>query len=245
MSDDVKGLRPAAPVLPKRFYKNAEAAPRDGAFVILLDGRPVRTPAKNMASVPSERLALALAAEWNAQAEVIDPALMPLTRIVNSALDGVANTADAVREEIVKYAGSDLLCYRAEGPERLVARQNAVWNPVLDWMREEFGARFILAEGIVFVAQSGEALNAVRTPLADLDIFRLAAASVMTTLTGSALLALAVLKGRLSAEEAWAAAHVDEDWNIEQWGADEEAAERRARRFEEMQAAARLMALAA
>src|SRR5690606_13638073 len=125
------------PDLPRRFYKCAEAAGLDGAFTVVLDGRPVRTPAKSAVSVPTEELALALAAEWNAQVKVIDPATMPLTRIVNSAIDGVAREADAVRAEIEKYAGSDLLCYRAEGPERLVLRQREVWDPVLEWARDE------------------------------------------------------------------------------------------------------------
>lgn len=232
------------PELPKRFYERAHVARgEDGRFTVLLDGRMVRTPAKNEIAVPSESLAQALAAEWSAQGSVIDPATMPLTRLVNSAIDGVAREADAVRDEIVKYAGSDLLCYRAEGPERLVALQGEAWDPVLTWAREALGARFVLAEGVVFAAQPQEALDAVRRPIEDIDIFRLAAASTVTTLTGSALLALALLHGRLTAEEAWAAAHVDEDWNIEQWGADEEAAARRDLRYREMAAASRVMAL--
>jgi chaperone required for assembly of F1-ATPase len=233
------------PELPKRFYKSAEAAKQEGGFCILLDGRAVRTPAKSIVTVPDEKLALALAEEWNAQTEVIDPANMPLTRLVNSAIDGVSREQEAVRAEIVKYAASDLLCYRAEGPERLVENQRAKWDPVLDWADETLGARFRLAEGIVFVDQPVEALEAVAAALARLDIFRLAVASVVTTLTGSALLSLALLEKRLTVEEAWAAAHVDEDWNAELWGEDEEAAERRARRYAEMKAAARIIALAA
>lgn len=249
MTDSNDGPMQAAqrlmrPDFPKRFYKLAEAARgEDGGFTVLLDGRPVRTPAKNVLSVPSEDLARALAEEWNAQESVIDPAAMPLTRLVNSALDGVAREVNAVRDEIVKYAGSDLLCYRAEGPERLVALQGDSWDPVLAWARDTLGARFVLAEGVVFAAQPQEALDAVRRPIEDIDIFRLAAASAVTTLTGSALLALALLCGRLKANEAWAAAHVDEDWNIEQWGVDEEAAVRRDLRYREMAAAVRVMEL--
>lgn len=233
------------PELPKRFYKSAEAAKQEGGFGILLDGRAVRTPAKNIVTVPGEKLALALAEEWNAQAEVIDPEKMPLTRLVNSAIDGVSREQEAVRAEIVKYAASDLLCYRAEGPERLVENQREKWDPVLAWADEALGARFVLAEGIVFVDQPVEALESVAAALTRLDVFRLAVASVVTTLTGSALLALALLEKRLTVEEAWAAAHVDEDWNAELWGEDEEAAERRARRYAEMKAAARIIALAA
>jgi chaperone required for assembly of F1-ATPase len=231
------------PELPKRFYKSAEAAKQEGGYGVLLDGRAVRTPAKSLVLVPDEKLALALAEEWNRQVEVIDPEKMPLTRLVNSGIDGVAREKDAVRAEIVKYAASDLLCYRAEGPDRLVVRQREKWDPVLDWMEERFGARFRLAEGIVFVDQPKEALNVVDAALEGIDVFQLAAASVVTTLTGSALLALALLEQRLSAGEAWAAAHVDEDWNAELWGEDEEAAERRARRFAEMSAAARVIEL--
>jgi chaperone required for assembly of F1-ATPase len=231
------------PELPKRFYKSAEAVREGQGFAVMLDGRPVRTPAKNMLVVPAEGLALAISEEWNAQSEVIDPATMPLTRLVNSAIDGVAREPDAVRAEIVKYAGSDLLCYRAEEPDKLVARQSAAWDPVVDWAGDVLGARFVLARGIVFTAQPEDTLAAIGPRLAHLDIFRLAAANVVTTLTGSALLAFALLEGRVSAEEAWSAAPVDEDWNIELWGADEEATERRARRYEEMQAAARVITL--
>ncbi|BCJ91172.1 ATPase [Terrihabitans soli] len=231
------------PELPKRFYKSAEAAKQEGGYGVLLDGRSVRTPARNIVSVPGEKLALALAEEWNAQIDVIDPAKMPLTRLVNSAIDGVAREADAVRAEIVKYAASDLLCYRAEAPERLVENQRAKWDPVLDWAHETLGARFVLAEGIVFVEQPASSLEAISAVLERLDIFRLAAASVVTTLTGSALLTVALIEKRLTVDEAWAAAHVDEDWNAELWGEDDEAAERRAGRFAEMQAAARVIDL--
>lgn len=231
------------PDLPKRFYKSAEALREQGDFAVALDRRPVHTPAKNTVVVPNEALALALAEEWNAQEGVIDPAKMPLTRLVNSAIDGVAREPGPVCAEIVKYAGSDLLCYRAQEPDRLVARQSAAWDPVLDWAGEMLGARFVLSRGIAFVSQPEAALAALGPRLATLDVFRLAAVSAATTLTGSALLAFAMLEGRLSVEQAWSAAHVDEDWNVELWGADEEASERRARRYEEMQAAARVIAL--
>ncbi len=233
------------PELPKRFYTSATAAPADGGFAVLLDGRSVRTPGKAPVIVPRLELAKALAEEWNAQGQQIDPSSMPMSRIVNSAIDAVSREMEAVRAEIVKYAGTDLLCYRAEGPDRLVERQTAQWDPILAWAHEELGARFVLAEGIVFAAQPEATLKAVASPLEDLDVFRLAAANVVTTLTGSALLALAVLHGHLGAEEAWALAHLDEDWNIELWGTDDEAMERRARRFDEMKAAARVIALAA
>ncbi|MFC5068203.1 ATP12 family chaperone protein [Flaviflagellibacter deserti] len=232
------------PTLSKRFYEKAEAAEIEGGWGVMLDGRPVRTPAKTILSVPRRELAEELAQEWQAQVEVIDPNRMPLTRLVNSALDGVSRESDAVRAEIVKYAGSDLICYRAEGPDRLVAQQTAAWNPVLDWAHDHLGVRFVVAEGVMFVSQPPEALDAVAREVENLDVLRLSALSTSMTLTGSTLISLALLRGRLSLQESWAAAHVDEDWNIELWGADDEAMERRAARFEEMQAAARLMALA-
>jgi chaperone required for assembly of F1-ATPase len=232
------------PELGKRFYTSADVQPKEGGFAVVLDGRGVRTPGRNPLATPWESLSRALAEEWDAQTGVIDPSSMPLNRIVNSAIDGVGRDSGAVRAEVVKYAGSDLICYRAEGPERLVARQAEAWDPILAWAERELSARFVLAEGVVFVGQPSETSAAVEKALADLDIFRLAAVNVVTTLTGSALIALALLHGQLSLAEAWGAAHVDEDWNNELWGADEEAEIRRARRFEELRAAGSILQLA-
>ncbi len=229
--------------LPKRFYKEVSVGEGEGgAFQVLLDGRPVRTPARALLAVPVRALAEALAEEWRAQDTLIDPTAMPLTRLVNVALDGVSRDPDASLDEVVKYAGTDLICYRAEGPDRLVARQGEHWDPVLDWYRREHGARFMLSAGIRHVAQPAEALARI-ADLVPRDPLRLTAVASMTTLMGSALLALAVAHGRLSADAAWAAAHVDEDWNIAQWGEDEEARARRAGRSVEMQAAAQLLQL--
>lgn len=225
--------------LPKRFYREVGHAEEEGGHVVRLDGKTARTPGRAALTLPSARLAELVAAEFAAQGEVIDPATMPLTRLANTVVDGVRHAPDAVLEEVLRYAGSDLLCYRADSPEGLVARQAAAWDPVLDWVKAETGARFILSEGVMHVAQPREALALVGNHLARrAEPFRLAALHVMTTLTGSALLALAVEGGRLSAEEAWAAAHVDEDWNIAHWGEDSEAAARRAFRWRDMQAAA-------
>jgi chaperone required for assembly of F1-ATPase len=168
---------------------------------------------------------------------------MPATRLVNTAIDGVAADTQAVIEDILRYASSDLLCYRADGPEALVARQAEAWDPVIDWARAHLGARFILAEGIVHVTQPREAIGAIGIHLARRDEpLRLAALHLMTTLTGSALLALAVEEGELSAESAWAAAHVDETWNAEQWGEDSEAAARNRARWYDFSAAVRILA---
>jgi chaperone required for assembly of F1-ATPase len=203
----------------------------------------VRTPAKAELAVPTRALAEAIAAEWEGQAERIDAATMPLTRLVNTAIDGVAARMSQVQADIAAFAMSDLVCYRADEPEPLVQRQRQHWDPVLAWAREALGARFEVATGLMPVAQPEQTRAAVAASLEGLDAFRLAALHVMTTLTGSALLALAHARGALTAEAAWAAAHVDEDFQISQWGEDTEAAARRARRWAEMQAASRLLAL--
>jgi chaperone required for assembly of F1-ATPase len=233
------------PTLPKRFYKNVSVEARDGESAVLLDGRPVRTPKKLLLVVPTRVLADAIAAEWAAQGETIDPATMPLSKLAITARDGVADHKDEVAAEVVKFAGSDLLCYRAEAPEGLVALQAKAWNPVLHWLEHELGARFLLGEGVMPVEQSQAVLDGVARMVAPYDSMTLTALHVMTTLMGSAALALAHAKGRLSADDAWAAAHVDEDWQIAQWGVDVEAAERRAKRWREMQAASRFLELLA
>ncbi len=230
--------------LPKRFYTLAAAENREGAFVLTLDGKPARTPGRNAVALPSREAGDAVAAEWAAQKEFIDPRTMPLTRMVNSALDGVVWEMDGVRAEIGKYAGTDLLCYRAGDPASLVELQSAHWDPVLTMAREKIGADFAVSHSMTFVEQPAAAIaaarriiDAVRGPLP------LAALNVMTTIMGSCLLALAVSQGWMSAENAWVAAHVDEDFQIRAWGRDEEAEARRAARWIDMQAAARLYAL--
>ncbi|MET0923130.1 MAG: ATP12 family protein [Xanthobacteraceae bacterium] len=228
-----RGMRPH---LRRRFYARAEVAEGEDGFAVLLDGRPVKTPARRTLAAPTRALAEALAAEWEAQRDVVDPAKMPLTRLANSIIDGVADAPAAVAAEAEKYLASDLVCYRAEGPDGLVARQAGAWDPVIAWAREAMGARFVVAAGMVFVAQPDAALAAARAALPR-DPWRLGAFHAVTTLTGSALIALAVLNGRLGVEDAWRAAHVDEDWNMDFWGRDELALERRAARYAEMRAA--------
>lgn len=223
---------------PKRFYAEVTVAADGDRLAVLLDGRPVRTPGKAPLALPTRALAEAVAAEWRAQGTHIEPSSMPLTRLVNTVLDGVRRERAAVVGQIVAYAGSDLLCYRAGAPEGLAGRQRAAWDPVLAWAAGEFGLRFRLAEGVMHVAQPGDVLGRFRQLIEDEGDFALGALSSMTGLTGSALLALAVRRGRLDADAAWEAAHVDEDWQIAQWGADEEAAARRRKRKREMDAAA-------
>ncbi|MGB6324706.1 MAG: ATP12 family protein [Methylocella sp.] len=232
--------------LPRRFYKEVTVQQRDGTFVLLLDGRAAKSPGGNRLALPGSAAARALADEWSAQGEAIDPAAMPLTRILNSAIDGVACRLDATVDEIVKYAGADLVCYHAAGPRMLKEAQAAAWDFVLDFAREKLGAHFICIEGVVFVEQPEPARAAVKDAVERIANsgqsapFALAALHVMTTLTGSVLLPLAVVNGALTPAEAWTAAHVDEDFEMRIWGEDVEALRRRARQWIEMEAAARL-----
>jgi chaperone required for assembly of F1-ATPase len=234
-----RGVRPN---LRKRFFRHVGVADGEGRFAVELDGRPVRTPARRLLAAPTRALAEALAAEWDAQTGMIDPAKMPLTRLANSVIDGVADAPGPVAAEIEKYLASDLLIYRAWGPEGLVARQTQLWDAIITWARDALGARFVLAEGMAFVAQPKEALAAARAAIPN-DPWQLGALHSITTLTGSALIALAVHAGRLSSQEAWTAAHVEEDWNMAQWGQDDSALARRAFRFAEMEAAGKVLAL--
>jgi len=229
------------PQLRRRFYKAVSVAPQEGGYAVLLDGRPVKTPARRTLAAPTQVLAQALADEWEAQQEVVDPAAMPLTRLANSIIDGVADKPDAVKAEVAKFLGSDLVCYRAGSPDGLVERQAQHWNPLIAWARDALGARFVLGEGVIFVTQPEATLTAAARAIPD-EPWRLGAVSAITTLTGSALIALALAHGHFSTAEAWAAARVDEDWNMHQWGRDELALERRAAREVEMQAAAKVLA---
>jgi chaperone required for assembly of F1-ATPase len=236
--------RGGRPSLRKRFYERAHVAETDGGGAqILLDGKPVKTPARNALAAPTRALADAIAAEWDAQKDVVDPASMPLTRLANSAIDAVSNAAVPVADEVAEYLGTDLLCYRADAPAGLIDKQSVAWDPVLAWAREQFGARFALAQGVVHVPQPREAIAAVRAAIPG-DPWRLAAVSSITTLTGSALLALALAHDALDARTAWAAAHVDEDWQVSQWGKDDLALERRAFREAEFRAAVTVLKLA-
>lgn len=232
------------PALPRRFYAAAGLAESPHGFRLTLDGRPANTPARNPLALPTRGLGEAVAAEWAAQVGVIDPATMPLTRLANTAIDGVAHRREAVVEDLSAYAGTDLLAYRAGDPDRLVADQAKAWDPVLDWAHATFGARLILSEGVMHVTQPDASVAALRDAIAAVDgPFRLAALHTLTTLTGSLLLALAVLHGRLTPQEAWAAAHVDEAYQASVWGSDAEAEARHALRKAEFAAAATLAGL--
>ena len=237
----VLGREPPKPLV-KRFYSQATVG--EGAFFqILLDGRVVKTPAKRALFLPTRQLAEAVAHEWSSQGEFVNPATMPLTRFSNTAIDQVSAALGEVASDITAYAGSDLVCYRAHEPDDLAALQSTRWDPVVAWAREALRAHFTIIKGVIPVEQPRTAIFAVGAALEPHEPFRLTGLHVLTTLTGSALLALAHARGFLSAADAWSAAHVDEDFQIKTWGPDDEAAIRRKHRLAEFEAASRLLTL--
>ena len=231
----------AAPPAPKRIFKQAAAVAGDLGYGIALDGRGVRTPARHPLVVPGAALADAIVGEWNAQGERIDHRTMPLTRLANTALDNVCGREGEIADEIAAFAGNDLVCYRSTTPASLIAREAAAWDPILDWAAEEFGGRFSVTAGVMHVAQPEAAISRLRAALGHADAFELTAFHNMTTLSGSALLALAVAGDVFAPDDAWERAHVDEDWQIEQWGHDAEAAARRRQRHDDFAAAFRFL----
>lgn len=234
-------MLPGPRQLPKRFYREANSTPHESGHVLTLDGRPARTPGRRPLALASREAMAEIVAEWQAQETVIDPATMPFTRIVNSALDGVADMMAPVRDEIASYAGSDLVCYRAAEPEVLAAAQRDAWDPVLAFARDDLDALFVCVTGLTHEAQPQASLLRVRERLEGIgEPVVLAGLHVMTTLSGSALIALAVHAGRLPPEAAWDAAHVDELHQERLWGRDEEAVIRRERRRTDFLAAAKL-----
>lgn len=209
---------------PKRFWKQAQAEPCEGGFTVLLDGRPVRTPAKAALAVPTQKMAEAIAAEWDAQEKVIDPRTMPVTRGANAAIDKVRTQRAEVVAMLAEYGDSDLLCYRAAGPEGLIEKQAEAWDPVLEWAAQTLDVRLAVGEGVMHVVQSPEALKKLRDEVAAFDEFALAAVHDLISLSGSLIIALGVTRNALEVEKAWLLSRVDEHWQIAQWGADEEAA---------------------
>ncbi|MCK0165964.1 ATPase [Jannaschia sp. S6380] len=204
----------------KRFWKDATVETVADGFAIRLDGRPVRTPAKTELVVPSRTLAEGIAEEWRAQGERVDPMTMPLTRAANAALDKVVPQHAEVASNLAEYGGSDLICYRAPGPEGLVARQVAAWDPLVAKAAERFGAELRVTQGIVPVPQSPTALDALRARVAAMDAWELTALSEFVSLSGSLIIGLAAMEGD-PPEPLWQASRVDEDWQAEQWGVDE------------------------
>jgi chaperone required for assembly of F1-ATPase len=230
----------------KRFYKEASAsAGRDGGYTVLLDGKAVKTPKRAMLSLPNLPLAEAIAEEWRGQGETLDPQTMPLTRLAFAAIDVVTPERARIAKQILKYVETDLLCYRAEDPPELVARQAHIWDPLLDWAAETYGARLKVGFGIRPVPQPAEAIAELEQTIARYDEFELAALHAATTITGSLILGLALTEEKVRAEGAFAAATLDETFQAEKWGRDAEPEERRHRLLAELTAASRLLRLLA
>jgi chaperone required for assembly of F1-ATPase len=204
----------------KRFYTAASVTGDAAPYGVALDGRPLRTPARELLAVPTRALADAIAAEWNGQGEEILPRTMPLTGLANAAIDRVAPDTAAFADTLSRYAETELLAYRADGPEALVARQAAEWDPLLAWARGRYDIEFRLVTGIIHQPQPAATLARVATAYRAFDAFRLAALNPVVTISGSAVIGLAVAEGRLDATGAWAVGHLDELWQEEQWGKD-------------------------
>jgi chaperone required for assembly of F1-ATPase len=238
--DPVEAARRNMRALRRRFYADVAVQEEGTVAAVVLDGRPIRTPARHRLAAPKRALAEAIAAEWKAQREFIDPADMPLTRLANTIIDGVTLAPDEVAREVAAYLGSDLVCYRAATPERLAARQAAHWDPVVAWACDTLGASFVVRNGVVPAAQPQAAIAAARAHIPR-HPWRLGAVHALTTLTGSALIALGVAAGAIGRDDAWAASHVDEGWNLDLWGRDELALKHRAYRVAEMAAAAKVL----
>ena len=214
----------------KRFWKQAAVQATDGGFDIRLDGRPVKTPAKAPLVVPTRSLAQAIAAEWDAQEGKVRPETMPCTRAANSAIDKVSPLRAEVIAELAGYGGSDLLCYRATGPQGLIDRQSAAWDPLLDWAATTLAAPLNVTQGVMHVAQPQPSLDRLTARVAAFGAFELAAVHDLVAISGSLVLALAVTEGRLSSEAAFDTSRIDNRWQAEEWGEDEEEAEAEAHR---------------
>ncbi|MEJ2021051.1 MAG: ATP12 family protein [Maritimibacter sp.] len=208
---------------PKRFWKLADVAEADGGYSVELDGRPVRTPSKALLVMPSRAMAEAVAAEWNAQEEKLRPDTMPLTRTMNSAIDKVMPQKAEVAALLAAYGETDLICHRADQPAGLVARQAEGWDPLLDWAEEFLGARLVPVAGIIAADQDATALARLADQVLALDVYRLAAFHDLVSLTGSLVLGFAALHDLRPAEDLWNLSRIDEDWQVEKWGHDDEA----------------------
>jgi chaperone required for assembly of F1-ATPase len=218
---------------PRRFYKAVEVAREAAGFTVLLDGRPVKTPGGLRLVLPTRALADQVAQEWARQGEHIELAGMHATRLANTALDSIPQAREATARSIADYAGSDLVCYFAESPAGLVERQQAHWGPVLDRAEAELDLAFVRAAGIVHRTQPDSTLDQVRALAEGLDDFALAGLAFGASLFGSAILAISLMKGWLSGDQAFELSRLDEAWQEEKWGVDAEAAERTERLFGE------------
>jgi chaperone required for assembly of F1-ATPase len=227
----------------KRFWSAAEAVAEEGGWGVRLDQRPLRTPGRALLAVPNEPLAEAIAQEWAAAGETVDPRAMPLTGLANAAIDRVAPDRGAFAAGLARYAEADLACYRAEGSASLAASQAESWDALLGWARRRFDVDFTTTTGLVHVAQPKATVERLSHEVAALDPFRLAGLSPLVTIGGSLVAALAVLEGALAPGQAWEAVSIDERWQIEKWGADAEAEAALANRRQDFLAAARFLEL--
>lgn len=227
----------------KRFYQRAEPAKRAGGYAITLDGKPIKTPGKRDLVVPSEALSAAIAEEWNTQESEVRAATMPLTRLATTTVDRVATQRDAIIQQTAGYAATDLVCYRATHPPGLTARQQAVWQPLIDWAVLRYDAPLVVTSGVIPKSQPAESLRALAAAVAEHDDFALTALHVATAACGSLIIALGLLEGQLDAQEAFAASQLDESFQIEVWGEDAEQAERRRALAADIQAATRFISL--
>lgn len=207
----------------KRFWTSASVVAVEGGFTVHLDARPVKTPSKKLLILPNAAMAQAIATEWDAQQGLIRPDTMPMTRYANSALEKVAPQFDAVADHVATYAETDLLCYRATAPQALIDRQNAAWNPWLDWAARDLNAPLIATAGVMYIAQDPASLSNLRAQINDMTAFHLSAFHDLVAISGSFVLALAMARGIITANQGFALSRIDEDWQIEQWGQDDEA----------------------
>ena len=208
----------------KRFWKAAHVTPSGADYTVTLDHRPLRTPAKAALALPSLALAQAVAAEWDAQVDRVDPRTMPMTRMANAAIDKVALQKAEVADMLAAYGDADLLCYRATSPKGLIARQAEEWDGLLDWAEAALGARLRPVSGVMHAPQDAQALAVLAAHVHDLTEFQLAGFHDLVSLSGSLIIGLAATRGHLTPQELWDRSRVDEDWQIEQWGEDDEAA---------------------
>lgn len=227
----------------KRFYKSVSTASADGGYQIHLDGRPVRTPSKELLVIPSKALAEAIAGEWDAQVETIEPAAMPLTRHANTVLDRVTPQRDMVTDEISRYGGNDLVCYRAEWPADLAERQAGTWDPLMDWTRRRYDANLCAVQGIMHRPQPEEAITRLAQAVTALDDWQIAPLHTITTITGSLVIGLAVVEGEIAPDAAFEAGQLDELYQVEKWGEDSLALKARETRRVDLLAAARFLEL--
>jgi chaperone required for assembly of F1-ATPase len=227
----------------KRFWKDVAVERENGGWTIKLDGRPVKTPARTSLLVPTEALAEGIADEWRSVADTIDPRAMPLTGFANAAIDRVAPERQAFAEGLARYAEADLACYRADGPSKLVERQEKSWNQLLGWARRRFDVDFVTTTGLMHVAQPQATVERLAQAVTALDSFRLAGLSPLVTVGGSVIAALAVLEKALTPEQAWEAVSIDDCWQLEQWGSDADAEQALENRRRDFFAAARFLGL--